>query len=177
MLSGYYEFIPVILFGILSAAVGEGISWFLVYRTTSYQSLKSSIERLQAKIKKLKTEEETKKSEKKLKQAEDSLTSDNRAMMMFKMKSTVVLMFAAIGMIYYLNQWFGGRPILRLPFEPVFPFSSISHRGLDELPMTEASAIFLYVLSGLVARSNIKRYFGFEEPPMQNIFGLQPPEK
>ncbi|CAI0402577.1 unnamed protein product, partial [Linum tenue] len=73
----------------------RGISWILIYRTSSYKSLKSSIDKASKKLETMKTDTTkivTKKSNsKKINRVETSLKESSRDLSLFKFKSGAVV--------------------------------------------------------------------------------------
>jgi uncharacterized membrane protein (DUF106 family) len=159
----------VVLAALASSLIAEGISWLLIYRTASYKKLRATIEKLTKKLEKKKEAVapgyQSKNSSKKIKTVENELQNASKELMLVKMKSDLLIfvgfMFAFISM---LNSAFDGRPVAKLPFEPIPLLRGISHRNLPGNDFTESSMIFLYVLCSMAIRPNLQKLFGTTPP-------------
>ena len=58
-------------------------------------------------------------------------------------------------LITFLNKKFKNIVIAKLPFEPFRFVRGITHRGLTGDDYTDCSFIFIYIITGIVLRTNI----------------------
>ncbi|KAL0334245.1 UNVERIFIED_CONTAM: Calcium load-activated calcium channel [Sesamum angustifolium] len=159
LLSGlkYSDSLTVVGISICTAVVCEAISWLLIYRTASYKSLKSSIDKASKKLETMKSTDSTsassnllKKSSKtkKMDRVETSLKESSRDLSMFKFKSGAVVALVL--------------------------FMKMSHRGLPGDDMTDCSMAFLYLLCSISIRTNLQKFLGFSPPRGAAGAGLFP---
>jgi hypothetical protein len=66
---------------------------------------------------------------------------------MVKAKSMFAVGVAMVSIFAYLNSVYDGRVVARLPFEPVFPIRSLSHRNLLGSDYTECAFIFICIVT------------------------------
>lgn len=62
---------------------------------------------------------------------------------------------------------FDGRPVAKLPFEPIPLLRGISHRNLPGNDYTDSSMIFFYVLCSMAIRPNLQKLFGTTPPKVR----------
>ena len=97
-----------------------------------------------------------------------------------KMKSTILVTIFTIVTLSSLGNYYQGKPVARLPFQPFSLLASVTHRGLVGEDLTECSYIFIYLLASFIFRANIQKIFGFENntssQSMMNPFGIQYPQ-
>ncbi len=160
----------VVFLGALSTAVAEILNYVLVYRKDDYKNLVSNVTSLTKKLEKLEdiATGSSKAQEKKKQQMEERLKTMNAELGMKKFKSTFVIGLIMIGAITYFSNYFSGIIVAKLPFMPIGLVQGLSHRGIEGEDYTDCSFIFIYVLTGIVFRTNIQKIFGFEGP--QNNF-------
>lgn len=159
-----YDSLLIILISISTALLGEGFTWFMVYRTEKYKRLKSEIEKLNKRLDKVKDtvgELSDKSMKRKLDREEDRLKEFNRDLSMAKMKSMFFVGFAFTALLGMFNSIFHGRVVAKLPFTPIGFIQGLSHRNLAGDDLTDCSFIFLYVLCTMSIRSNIQKLLGF----------------
>eukprot|EP01114_Cavostelium_apophysatum_P014453 TRINITY_DN3761_c0_g1_i1.p1 TRINITY_DN3761_c0_g1~~TRINITY_DN3761_c0_g1_i1.p1 ORF type:complete len:199 (+),score=20.46 TRINITY_DN3761_c0_g1_i1:58-597(+) len=177
--SPFLNCVSIVLMSFGSAALAEGISWLLVYRTDEYQRLKNLIERTQKKVdkqKELGKQGPKGTKDKKLDRAEDSLKTANKDMSMAKMKSNVAVGFILITLLGLMNSMFEGQIVAKLPFEPFSMLTGISHRGLPGTDYTECSMVFLYILCNMGIRSNLQKILGVAPPKGASQNPWAPPQ-
>ncbi|KAJ0988457.1 hypothetical protein J5N97_006813 [Dioscorea zingiberensis] len=112
----------------LTAIICESISWLLIYRTPTYKTLRSSIDRASKKLESMKSEDlkdssslSSKKSSsksKKIDRVEAGLKESARELSMAKFKSGAVVAVVLFVVFGLLNSLFEGRAVAKLPFEP-----------------------------------------------------------
>lgn len=165
----YSDSLAVVGISICTAMVCEAISWLLIYRTSSYKSLRSSIDKASKKLETMKIASEskpTKKSSKtkKIDRVETSLKESSRDLSLFKFKSGAVVALVLFVVFGLLNSLFEGKAVAKLPFVPVSVVRKMSHRGLHGEDYTDCSMAFLYFLCSISIRTNLQKFLGFAPP-------------
>lgn len=167
--------IKVIVLGAVSTIIAELLNYYLVYSKDDYKYLVSNIKAQTKKLDKL-NESMTfacKAQEKKKLQIEESLKAKTTELTMKKFKSTFLIGLFSILTIGYFSSYFAGRVVAKLPFTPFGILQGITHRGLEGSDYTEAGFLLIYILTGIVLRSNVQKVFGFEGPTVnQNPFDM-----
>ncbi|KAF3442668.1 hypothetical protein FNV43_RR16584 [Rhamnella rubrinervis] len=172
----YSDSLRVVGISICTAIVCEAISWVLIYRTNSYKSLRSSIDKAAKKLETMKTDTAkiTKKSKtKKIDRVETSLKESSRDLSLFKFKSGAVVALVLFVVFGLLNSLFEGKAVAKLPFKPFGLLVKMSHRGLQGDDSTDCSMAFLYFLCSISIRTNLQKFLGFS-PPRGASAGLFP---
>ncbi|KAK4725507.1 hypothetical protein R3W88_028286 [Solanum pinnatisectum] len=176
----YSDCLTLVGISICTAIVCEAISYLLIYRTTSYKSLKSTIDKASKKLEIMKTQEPvpsvlTKKSKtKKIDRVETSLKESTRDLSLFKFKSGFVVAVVLFMVFGFLNSVFEGKVVAKLPFVPFRLVQKMSHRGLPGDDMTDCSMAFLYFLCSISIRTNLQKFLGFSPPRGSAGAGLFP---
>ncbi|XP_055809184.1 uncharacterized protein LOC129877683 [Solanum dulcamara] len=176
----YSDSFTLVGISICTAIVCEAISYLLIYRTTSYKSLKSTIDKASKKLETMKTQEPvpsvlTKKSKtKKIDRVETSLKESTRDLSLFKFKSGFVVAVVLFMVFGFLNSLFEGKVVAKLPFVPFRLVQKMSHRGLPGDDMTDCSMAFLYFLCSISIRTNLQKFLGFSPPRGSAGAGLFP---
>ena len=161
----FLQTLKVLLCSLITTSFSELCNYMLVYRKEDYKILKSNIESLSKKLKKItNTGLKNKTTQKKKSNLEERLKAMNAELSMKKFKSTVLIGMVMIGAIVMLNKYFAAVVVAKLPFSPFGIVTGLSHRGLEGEDYTDCSFIFLYVLTGIVLRTNIQKILGFEGP-------------
>lgn len=166
----YSDSLTVVLISLLTALLCEAISWLLIYRTTSYKSLKTSIDKASKKLETMKTEtppnpSSLKKSKtKKIDRVESSLKESSRDLSLFKFKSGAVVALVLFVVFGLLNSLFEGKAVAKIPFVPIRLVQKMSHRGLQGDDATDCSMAFLYFLCSISIRTNLQKFLGFSPP-------------
>ncbi|PON37822.1 Transmembrane and coiled-coil domains protein [Parasponia andersonii] len=174
----YGDSLRVVGISICTAVVCEAISWILIYRTNSYKSLRSSIDKAAKKLETMKTETSAKIAAKKSKtkkidRVESSLKESSRDLSLFKFKSGAVVALVLFVVFGLLNSLFEGKVVAKLPFKPFGLVMKMSHRGLQGDDPTDCSMAFLYFLCSISIRTNLQKFLGFA-PPRGASAGLFP---
>ncbi|GFY80736.1 transmembrane/coiled-coil protein [Actinidia rufa] len=141
----YSDGLTVVGISVCTALVCEAISWVLIYRTTSYKSLKSSIDKASKKLETMKTDSSINKPKskaKKMDRVETSLKESSRDLSLFKFKSGAVVAIVLFVVFGLLNSLFEGKAVAKLPFVPVRIVQKMSHRGLQGDDPTDCSMAF-----------------------------------
>eukprot|EP00736_Rhodelphis_marinus_P002999 Rmarinus@m.7220 len=154
--------VSIVAVSILGALFTETLSWFLVYRTASYQRMKENVERLAKKVEKQK--ESGSKRGKQVDRSEELLRNANQNMTMAKMKCNLVVAATMITIYRTMSSYYDGVPVAHLPFEPFSLIRGISHRGLLGTNFYECAFAGLYVLCSMSIRSNLQKILGFAPP-------------
>lgn len=161
--------VKVLLCSLITTSFSELCNYVLVYRKQDYKSLKSNIDGVSKRLKKMSNIGLNNKSAlKKKDNLETRLKGMNAELGMKKFKSTFMIGFVMIAAIFMLNKYFSGKIVGKLPFQPWGIVTGLSHRGIEGEDYTDCSFIFLYILTGIVLRTNIQKILGFEGP--QNTF-------
>lgn len=167
----YGDALLIVGISFVSAWVCEGISWLLIYRTASYKSLRSTIDRTSKKLENMKSSTPgsalatTKKSKsKKMDRFESSLKESSRDLSMSKFKSGGVVALVLIVVFGILSSLFEGKAVAKLPFAPINLVQKMSHRGLPGDDPTDCSMVFFYFLCSVSVRSNLQKFLGFAPP-------------
>ncbi|KAM0936265.1 putative integral membrane protein EMC3/TMCO1 [Dioscorea sansibarensis] len=169
----------------LTAILCESLSWLLIYRTPTYKTLRSSIDRASKKLESMKSEDlkessssiSSKKSSsksKKIDRVEAGLKESSRELSMAKFKSGAVVAAVLFVVFGLLNSLFEGRAVAKLPFEPVGFVMKMSHRGIPGIDPTDCSMAFLYFLCSISIRTNLQKLLGFAPPRGAAGAGLFP---
>ena len=137
----------------------RNISGLLIYRTNSYKSLRSSIDKAAKKLETIKTETpnssssssaakvkiSNKKSKtKKIDRVETSLKESSRDLSLIKFKSGAVVALVLFIVFGLLNSLFEGKVVAKLPFKPFGIVMKMSHRGLHGDDVTNCLMPFLF---------------------------------
>lgn len=104
------------------------------------------------------------KAKKKLDRYEELLKTQTSELSMIKVKSGFAVMITTVTLISVLNSWFEGRPVARLPFEPISFVQSLSHRSLPGTDYYECSMTFFFVLCSMFIRGTVQKILGTEPP-------------
>ncbi|CAN4118444.1 unnamed protein product [Withania somnifera] len=176
----YSDSLTLVGISLFTAIICEAISYLLIYRTTSYKSLKSTIDKASKKLETMKTQEPvpsvlTKKSKtKKVDRVETSLKESTRDLSLFKFKSGFVVAVVLFMVFGFLNSLFEGKVVAKLPFVPFRLVQKMSHRGLQGEDTTDCSMAFLYFLCSISIRTNLQKFLGFAPPRGSAGAGLFP---
>lgn len=177
----YSDSLTVVGISVCTAVVCEAISWLLIYRTNSYKSLKSTIDKASKKLETMKTDPNAapkislKKSKtKKIDRVETSLKESSRDLSLFKFKSGAVVALVLFVVFGFLNNLFEGKAVAKLPFVPIRIVQKMSHRGLQGDDPTDCSMAFLYFLCSISIRTNLQKFLGFSPPRGAAGAGLFP---
>ncbi|XP_059487770.1 calcium load-activated calcium channel [Neocloeon triangulifer] len=174
--------ILIVFISIFTALLGEGLTWYMVYRTEKYQKLKTEVERQSKKLEKRKEahgESIDKQQKKKIERDEEKLKNNNRDLSLVKMKSVLFIGFAFTALLSMFNSVFDGRVVAKLPFVPITWLQGLSHRNLSGDDYTDCSFIFIYILCTMSIRQNIQKLLGFAPSRTAsklsgNMFGAPP---
>ncbi|KAF3320510.1 hypothetical protein FCM35_KLT15206 [Carex littledalei] len=171
----YLDALAVVSISFATALLCEAISWLLIYRTSSYKSLRQSIDRASKKLDMLKSpSNKSASNSKKLDRVETSLKESTRDLSLAKFKSGGVVAGVLIVVFGLLNSMFEGKVVAKLPFEPIPFVRKMSHRGLHGTDWTDCSMVFLYFLCSISIRTNLQKYLGFAPPRAAAGAGLFP---
>ncbi|XP_055332280.1 calcium load-activated calcium channel-like [Paramacrobiotus metropolitanus] len=153
----------IIVVSFIASAIGEGLTWLLVYRTDRYKKLKAEIDRQVKKVEKKKKEETavSRNKKKMLDREEGKLKHNNRELSMVKMKSIFAIGVAFSAMLSIFSALFEGKVVAKLPFIPFGLFQGLSHRNLLGSDYTDCSYLFLYILCTMSIRQNLQKILGF----------------
>ncbi|XP_008797953.1 calcium load-activated calcium channel-like [Phoenix dactylifera] len=189
----YADSLVVVGISVCTAFLCEGISWLLIYRTSTYKSLRSSIDKASKKLESMKSTSSSSSSSaggavgapaasskkpssraKKMDRVETSLKESTRDLSLSKFKSGAVVAAVLFVVFGLLNSLFEGRAVAKLPFSPIPLVLKMSHRGLPGTDPTDCSMVFLYFLCSISIRTNLQKFLGFSPPRGAAGAGLFP---
>lgn len=185
----YSDGLTILAISVGTAALCELISWLLIYRTSTYKSLRSSIDKASKKLDSMKSSNPNtsapsnptvplptakKSKSKKIDRVESSLKESTRDLSLSKFKSGAVVAVVLFVVFGLLNSMFEGRAVAKLPFSPVSLVQKMSHRGIPGGDPTDCSMAFLYFLCSISIRTNLQKFLGFSPPRGAAGFGLFP---
>lgn len=154
----------VILLAICTSSFSEGILWYTTYRTSKYKGMKLELEKGTKKLEKMKKELETKndpKLYKRIEVEENRLKTAQKDLTQCKSKSMMMVAFLSMAVMFALNKFYSGKIVAKLPFEPIWMFKSLAHRGIEGDDFTDCGYIFLYILCNMSLKASIQKAFGF----------------
>ncbi|KAF7052411.1 hypothetical protein CFC21_060512 [Triticum aestivum] len=171
----YGDSLSVVAISGATAVLCEAISWLLIYRTATYNSLRASIERHSRKLDSMKSvssgtggaapsSQPASSRAKKMDRVESSLKDASRELSLAKLKSGAVVAAVLFVVFGLLNSLFEGRAVAKLPFAPVPLVQRMSHRGLPGNDPTDCAMVFLYFLCSMSIRTNLQKLLGFTPP-------------
>ncbi|PWA47170.1 hypothetical protein CTI12_AA500270 [Artemisia annua] len=162
----YSDSLTIVATSFLTAVVCEAISWLLIYRRTSYKSLKTAIDKASKKLETMKTDNMVSKKNKakKIDRVETTLKESTRDLSLFKFKSGTVVALVLFIVFGLMNSLYEGRVVAKLPFVPFKIVQKMSHRGLRGDDYTDCSMAFLYFLCSISIRTNLQKFLGFSPP-------------
>ena len=176
----YGDSLSVVAISGATAVLCEAISWLLIYRTATYNSLRASIERHSRKLDSMKSGSagngpssnsnssqpaaSSSSRAKKMDRVETSLKDAARELSLAKLKSGAVVAAVLFVVFGLLNSLFEGRAVAKLPFAPVPLVQRMSHRGIPGNDPTDCSMVFLYFLCSISIRTNLQKLLGFAPP-------------
>ncbi|KAM0870172.1 hypothetical protein ACQ4PT_040184 [Festuca glaucescens] len=191
----YGDSLSVVAISGATAVLCEAISWLLIYRTTTYNSLRASIERHSRKLDSMKStasgpgasggagssSQAASSRAKKMDRVETSLKDASRELSFAKLKSGAVVAAVLFVVFGLLNSLFEGRAVAKLPFAPVPLVQRMSHRGLPGNDPTDCAMVFLYFLCSMSIRTNLQKLLGFTPPRAAagagpGLFGMPDPK-
>eukprot|EP00250_Pteridium_aquilinum_P024323 c28918_g1_i1 orf=101-676(+) len=178
----YGDSLIILAISFASAMICEAISWILIYRTASYKSLRSSIDKAARKLEVMKgtstgasAVSSSKASKvKKIDRLESSLKESSRDLSFSKFKSGGVVAIVLVVVFGLLNSLFEGKAVAKLPFSPIPFIQRMSHRGLHGEDPTDCAMVFLYFLCSVSIRSNMQKVLGFAPPRNAANTGMFP---
>ncbi|KAK9665926.1 hypothetical protein RND81_14G146400 [Saponaria officinalis] len=180
----YSDALTILLISIITAFICEFISYLLIYRTTSYKSLKSAIDKSSKKLETMKTPPKLQSSSsssaskssktKKIDRVETSLKDASHDLSMFKLKSGEVVALALFMVFGFLNSLFEGKAVTKIPFVSIKLVQKMSHRNLPGDDITYCSMAFLYLLCSISIRTNLQKFLWLAPPRGAANVGLFP---
>ncbi|KRX47103.1 Transmembrane and coiled-coil domains protein 1 [Trichinella nativa] len=152
-----------VFISLFTAAVGEALTYALVYRSEQYKRMKAEIDRQAKRLERKKDQgnEIERSNKRKLEKQEERLKVSNRDLSQFKMRSMFAIGLAFTALLTTFSSIFEGITIAKLPFEPIPFMRGISHRNLPGDNFKECSFIFLYVMSAMSIRQSLQKVLGF----------------
>ena len=83
-------------------------------------------------------------------------------MMQKKSRGMLAGALCSMFMLSMMYKFGKGTVVAQLPFEPIVPFSKLTHSGLEGDNFRECSISFIYVLSNLTIGNYIKKLMALE---------------
>ncbi|KAI4837103.1 transmembrane and coiled-coil domain-containing protein 1 [Plasmodium brasilianum] len=169
------------IFIVIGIAIGCGIfseflSWLFVYRNEKFIALNEELKVLYEQVQKekedgllSKIDTINKKKGKKKVTTEEIYMQKTKMMTTLKAKANIITGLIFMSMMPLLFSLFEGLTIAILPFKPIFPFTLITHTGLQGKNLYHCSSTFIYTLTLMLTRQNIQKFFGYAPP--SGIFG------
>ncbi|KAJ2698314.1 hypothetical protein FB645_005671 [Coemansia sp. IMI 203386] len=155
------DFAGILILSLVASAVSEAVSYALVYRTEQFRQIKAKVQQCETKLEDegRSTTGNNKNKQRRIESIEAQLSTARGKASSLQLRSMVVVAVVQLGSIYLVNSMYSGRPVARLPFEPLNMFRGLIQRGLpDDSPSDACSATFVFVLGGLVFKAAIDRY-------------------
>eukprot|EP01104_Vermistella_antarctica_P006674 TRINITY_DN1737_c0_g3_i2.p1 TRINITY_DN1737_c0_g3~~TRINITY_DN1737_c0_g3_i2.p1 ORF type:complete len:171 (+),score=40.10 TRINITY_DN1737_c0_g3_i2:133-645(+) len=151
---------------VLSALLAEMLSWVLVYRTESYKNMQQTVTRMNKKLERMRDplSVKNKSQNRRAERYEESVKNIKKDMNMASFKSKAAMSVAMISLFALLNSVYSGLVVCRLPFEPIWMFKMISHRGLPGTDLYDCSMAFFYALCSLSIKPNVQKLIGHAPP-------------
>eukprot|EP00792_Barthelona_sp_PAP020_P010144 TRINITY_DN3426_c0_g1_i1.p1 TRINITY_DN3426_c0_g1~~TRINITY_DN3426_c0_g1_i1.p1 ORF type:complete len:183 (+),score=37.45 TRINITY_DN3426_c0_g1_i1:37-585(+) len=151
----------IVLISVSTSIIVEIISWFAVYRTENYQSLRNRAEKLTKEFERFQADPTLaqRKSEAKRKQHVESNLQEVHRKLLFRTLLTNVLLGVVTFVIYrIIRSKFSGIVVAKLPFQPIGIIRGMTHRGLEGNDYTECSFVFIYSLLSMSFRQTLKKF-------------------
>jgi hypothetical protein len=146
----YRDSLIILSISIASTFVCESISWLLIYRTPTYKSLRSTINRTRKKLETLNPSAPSKKSKTKKKHRfKPKLEESSRDISFSNFKSEGVVAIMLIIIFDLLNSLFEGKVVAKLPFTLIYFIQKMIHRGLSGDDPTDCAMFFFLIYCAL----------------------------
>ena len=95
---------------------------------------------------------------------EENYKSCHRELGALKGRFTLATGVSMMLIMYLTNNFFYGKIIGTMPFEPYSLVSNMSHRGLYGDNMSEVSMVFIYIITQMAFRGSLAKLTGSEGP-------------
>jgi uncharacterized membrane protein (DUF106 family) len=153
----------ILVISLSTTCINEAISYIIVYRTRKYKSLVASLEKETKKYDR-KMEQgfiSSSSQTKKLQRQEEQLRQIGKEFSTIQIKSSIITGIFMLLVSAVLNRLYRGIVMVKLPFNPIWPIKTMTHRGLQTADFTDGSAFFVYLLFSLISRQLLQRFLGF----------------
>ncbi|KAI8867742.1 hypothetical protein GQ42DRAFT_52131 [Ramicandelaber brevisporus] len=160
-------FLGALLFSFAMAALSELASYRYVYSKYDYVALRESLHRTEDKL----LQEQTaptvtnpQRHQRRIAELEKQIKNITNQATQKAMWTNMLLAATQIYGWYWVSNsspWVG-QSVGKLPFEPFVTFHGITHRGLEGEDFTEMSAVFVFMLGGMVFRPLIQAIGGYQ---------------
>jgi uncharacterized membrane protein (DUF106 family) len=109
--------------------------------------------------------------EKELAAAERRLQEDSTRIGGLQIRSTLLTAIIAFAVFWALGSVYQGAVVARLPFQPMWWFTSMAQRGLagGELLQDHCGYLFIYVLAQMALRPALSKVMGTEGPKFSGM--------
>jgi len=101
-----------------------------------------------------------------IKVQEDNYKDYHRQLSGLKSRITLGTAVGMMACMYLVNNYFYGKVIAKLPFEPLSIVSNMSHRGIEGEDFSQVSMTFIYILLQMAIRGSISKLTASEGPRM-----------
>eukprot|EP00919_Chromeraceae_sp_WS-2016_P070337 GHVR01166787.1.p1 GENE.GHVR01166787.1~~GHVR01166787.1.p1 ORF type:complete len:186 (+),score=30.33 GHVR01166787.1:49-606(+) len=156
-----YDSIQIIVISCILACVCEGFNWLLLYRSESHRQLINKIGKAKEKLKLAHTSScDNKKNAAKCGTLEDQVKKLELELQKGRITPQLIGVAIMISGVYCMSCLYDGRVILRLPFTPIFPFTTLTQRGLKHPGERDSSYAFVFTCSIVVVRTLISKFMG-----------------
>ena len=142
------EILEVMAYASVGAALGEALSWLLVYRKPEFERLTQQIDAQQ----------------KKVGRDEKEMGKMSRDLAVLRMRQQLVTAVLHVLAFAWFATHYDGRPLARLPFVPFEFVQKLSRRGLTTANPSDCSIYFLYSLCMMSLKPNLQKALGFAPP-------------
>lgn len=152
---------------LLVSAFNVLLSYLLIFRTPTYQSLNESLIKNRKKLEEIEEkEEDNEKTAKKKKRVQETIDSATKRIQILSMR----YYFISYGLLFIMNRMirsqFNGKIMARIPFEPFGLIASITHNGIENEDKQDANFQFIYWLGTTLFKEVLNRWFGFQMPQL-----------
>ncbi|CAM9830135.1 unnamed protein product, partial [Chrysoparadoxa australica] len=158
----------------ITAGLTELASHYAVYRSESRQKAIRQVNRVSKQLDAKRAElgsmgyaanpKKKERAEKALAHLEKELKTYGAELTFSKLKSGVIASVMILFSCWSIGDMYGGKPVIQLPFEPIFPFRMLTHRGLEGENYKVGSMAFVIVVSSSVFRAAMQKVAGTELP-------------
>nr|ACM08933.1 Transmembrane and coiled-coil domain-containing protein 1 [Salmo salar] len=80
-----------------------------------------------------------------------------------KIRIMVVIGFCTTSSLGYFLRKYAGIAVAKLPFVPFSLVNGITHKSLEGTDFTDSSFLFIYIISSMVFRQNLRVFMGFNQ--------------
>ena len=174
------HFLGAFFASLLAALLNALISWLLLFRSESFREQIANLEKKRKQLEELREKNDDEKDRttaKRIKRLEDDIGVITKEVTGKNLRFNVVSGLFLFVMNRVFRSAFEGIIVARIPFEPFGFVTRITHAGIENEDMRDASFQFVYWLGSLLFRDVLNKLFGFEVPQLgmgltQNAFAM-----